>query len=319
MYALLLENIKSDLSYCNVPFTEQQNEITAKVVYAALNRRDYFIQQGLYPGIECPCILGSDASVLYNEKEYIINPNFQWGASEEYQSRAYHILGMPRNGSFAEYVSIPNSALFEKPAHLSMSEAAALPLAGLTAYRALFKKTNITRHSKVFVSGFGGGVASMAFLMAKALGCKVWVSSGSEWKRKHALELGAESAIDYRESSYGKRVFKETGGMDIIIDSAGGKGFNELVEMAAFGAHLSVYGGTNGRISFSPQIFFWRQLHIHGSTMGSDNDFKEMLDFVSHYQIRPLVHSEYPLKDGNLALNELMQSDQLGKILLRIG
>ncbi len=238
------------------------------------------------------------------------------GSEEDYQSDAYNILGMPKNGSFAEFLCVSRESLVKCPEYLSNHEAAAIPLAGLTAYRALFSRGGLKDGDVVFISGFGGGVASMAFQFAIALGCDVYVSSSSESKRKKALELGAKAAVDYNVESFGKKFYKEFGGADVIIESAGGKGFNDILDLCKKGARIAMYGGTRGTMPVSPQKLFWRQISLLGTTMGSDQDFLAMVEFMQTHKIRPLVSEVFPLSSIHQAFELMANAGQIGKIVV---
>jgi len=165
-------------------------EVLVKIKAAALNRRDYWITVGQYAGIKYPSILGSDGAGVVAEaaddadkrwigREVIINPGHDWGSHPEFQSKEFKILGLPEDGTFAEYVKVRSEYLHNKPAHLDWEQAAALPLAGLTAYRALFTKGRAEKRNKVLITGVGSGTGSFALQFAHAAGCAVFVTSGS--------------------------------------------------------------------------------------------------------------------------------------------
>jgi zinc-binding alcohol dehydrogenase/oxidoreductase len=293
-------------------------EIEVKAV--ALNRRDYYITQGLYPGVEFPVVLGSDVSGIFKNKEVIVNPNIDWGANEAVQSDAYHILGMPSWGGMAQYVQVAEDRIHPKPAHLSLEEASALPLAGLTAFRAIKTKGNCKAGEKVLINGIGGGVATFAFQFALAMGAEVYVTSGSDEKLKKALEMGAKGTANYKTENWHKQLAKDSGGFDLIIDSAGGKGFANLAKLCRPAARIVFYGGTRGKIEgLSPQILFWRQVTVMGTTMGSDQDFEDMLAFVNSHKIKPVIDSVFDWKESDHAFEILKASSQMGKVVLRVG
>jgi zinc-binding alcohol dehydrogenase/oxidoreductase len=293
-------------------------EIEVKAV--ALNRRDYYITQGLYPGVEFPVVLGSDVSGIFKNKEVIVNPNIDWGANEAVQSDAYHILGMPSWGGMAQYVQVAEDRIHPKPAHLSLEEASALPLAGLTAFRAIKTKGNCKAGEKVLINGIGGGVATFAFQFALAMGAEVYVTSGSDEKLKKALEMGAKGTANYKTENWHKQLAKDSGGFDLIIDSAGGKGFANLAKLCRPAARIVFYGGTRGKIEgLSPQILFWRQVTVMGTTMGSDKDFVDMLAFVNSHKIKPVIDSVFDWKKSDHAFEILKASSQMGKVVLRVG
>ncbi len=286
---------------------------------AALNHRDNWIVRGMYPNIRENIVLGSDGAGIFDGREVIINPAIGWGNNERYPDASFTTLGMPTHGTFAESVNIARDRLIDKPAHLSMSEAAALPLAGLTAYRVLFSRCKLQAGEKVLISGVGGGVALFACQFAIAAGAEVYVTSGSTAKIDSAVALGARGGANYREANWAKNLKKQTGGFDVIIDSAGGEGFADLVKLTRRGARIGLYGGTLGNwANVSPQIVFFNQLDILGSTMGSDHDFSGMVDFVGKHQIKPVIDSSFTLADGNSAIARMNEGAQFGKIILTI-
>ena len=292
---------------------------------AALNHRDLWIQKGQYAGLKFPIILGSDGAGVVAEcsdsrwvgKEVIINPSLDWGESEKAQQKSFRILGLPDNGTFAEYVKVPIENLFEKPAHLSWTEAAALPLAGLTAYRALFTRAHLKPKEKVLITGIGGGVALFALQFALALGAEVWVTSGSDEKLAKVISLGAKGGANYRSPSWDSEL--NSIGFDVILDSAGGDGFLKLIELATPGGRIVFVGATSGiPSSFPMRRVFWKQLSILGSTMGSPKDFSQMLDFVKSNQVIPMVSDVLSLSDAERALRKMSDAEQFGKIVLQI-
>ncbi|MFN0202686.1 MAG: zinc-binding dehydrogenase [Bacteroidia bacterium] len=306
----------------------QAEEVRVQVKAAALNRRDYWIQQGQYAGLKYPIIVGSDGAGIVTEvgekvdknwigKEVILNPSHDWGENEAVQGKAYRILGLPEHGTLAEYVQITAKYLYPKPAHLSFEETAALPLAALTAFRALFSRAHCQAGDKVLITGVGGGVAAFALQFALAAGAEVYVTSSSPEKIEKAKELGAIDGINYKTEGWAKNLKALAGEFDVIVDSAGGDGFPFLIDLAKAGGRIVFYGGTNGLIpNLSPQKIFWKQLSILGSTMGSDKDFAEMLAFVNQHQIRPIIDSVFPLEQINEAMQKMASSSQLGKIVV---
>ncbi|WP_235295997.1 zinc-binding dehydrogenase [Portibacter marinus] len=291
--------------------------IVAEVICSALNHRDLWIVKGQYGRIKYPVILGSDGLVKYEGKKYIINPGLEWGDHQAYQGPEFDILGMPSEGCFAEKVQINEGYLYQKPEHLSDEQAAALPLAGLTAYRALFSRAQLKNNEQVFISGIGGGVALFAMQFAIAYGCEVYVSSSSQDKIDRAIALGAAGGFLYTDDDMDKQILKSVGPMDVIIDSAGGPGFSKLVNITSKGARISIYGGTQGKASFSPQRLFWNQASILGSTMGSPDDFEKMIQFVNAHKIKPVIDSVFHLQELNQALEKMKVGGQFGKIVIK--
>lgn len=332
MKAIVLEELNKPLRYYEdypKPVLNE-GEVLVQIKNAALNHRDVWIQQGKYPNIKLPCILGSDGAGIIVEvgkgveeniigQEVIINPNINWGENPRYQNKNYRILGMPDNGTFAEYIAIPKDRVITKPEHLTLPEAAAIPLAGLTAYRAAFTRGNLKPGEKIFINGIGGGVAYFVLLFATAIGAEVYVSSSSQEKIQKAKDLGAIDGINYNDKDQFKALMKNSGGFDLIIDSAGGHGISNLITIAKSGARIVFYGITTGFWqNVNAALAFWKQIDIKGSTMGSDEDFNNMIKLVERNKIKPQVSEIFPLKAAQQAFDFMHQSKQFGKIVLEI-
>lgn len=330
MKAIFLSAEKKDIIFTERPKPEPKpGEALVKVAAAALNHRDQWIRVALYPGMTYDCILGSDACGVVEAvgdsqdeawigKEVVINPNQNWGDHPEYQSERYTILGMPSDGTLAEYVCVPVDRLHPKPQSLSVEEAAALPLAGLTAYRAVRRKGGVQKGHRVLVTGIGGGVAQFACQFALALGAEVYVTSGSDAKIEKMKNLGVAGGVNYKQEGWHKTLLKMSGGFDVIIDSAGGDGFNLLLKTMKPAATLVFYGATLGSPSKldMPRIFFG-QYTIKGTTMGNDHEFKEMLQFVEEHKVRPIIDSVRPLSEGIAAFNDMRDGKIFGKVVLK--
>ncbi len=321
MHALVLQENLSLPNFQKWPDPEQQpGEVVVELKAAALNHRDVFIIQGEYPGIQVPIILGSDGAGLIEDRPVLLNPALYWGEDPRVQSETFQVLGLPRHGTFAEKIAIPEEYVYHKPEHLSWEAAAALPLAGLTAYRALFTHGQLTPGQRVLISGVGGGVALMAFQFALAAGAEVWVTSGSEEKLERAGAMGAKGGINYRRDDFRKYTQRLAGGgFDLIIDSAAGPGFTDLVRLVEPAGRLVSYGGTKGPVpNFLLQHLMWRQIAIIGSTMGNDQEFRDMLQLVSQHRIEPVVDSIFPLGEAPKAMERMEAGQQFGKIVFKI-
>lgn len=331
MKALVLEEIKRPLALTERPSLEPKHgEVVVRLKAAGLNRRDYWITQGLYPGVKTPVTLGSDGAGVVSQlgvgvdsswegREVIIYPGYEWGDCEKVQSNGFHVLGMPSDGTFASEVAVLASQIHARPSHLNWNEAAALPLAALTAYRALFIQGDLRSAETVLISGVGGGVATFALQFAVKAGAKVWVTSSSPRKIQQAVELGAQGGFDYTAESWTKEFVKLAGTPELIIDSGAGRGYRNLVNIASPGGRIVNYGGTAGPPE-KLDIFklFWKQLRLIGSTMGSPRDFADMLDFVGKHNIKPVIDAVFPLTEGNRAVEQMKSSPQFGKYVLEI-
>lgn len=332
MKALLLVDEEQDtIRLSDIPILKfENNEVLIKIKFAALNHRDQWCREGKYPNIKYNVVLGSDGLGVVEKigknvddkwlgKEVIINSNINWGNNQEAQSTDYQILGMPTNGTFAEYIAVPADRIMEKPVHLSGNEAAALPLGGLTAYRAVFNKGQVTKGMKVFVSGIGGGVAQFVFQFCKSIGAKVYTNSGSQSKIEKAMNLGAKACYNYKDDNWVKNAIAESKKFDVIIDSAGGSNVNYYLKMIKRGGKIVHYGSTMGRPkNFNIATLFFSQASIHGSTMGNDEEFKLMIDFVKKYKIKPILDSVRPFDDIISAFDKMKAGRQFGKLVVNI-
>ena len=332
MQALVLTSHEAGLSYQThpTPTLSHPEDVLIRLEAAALNHRDVWIRKGQYAGLKYPIVLGSDGTGVVTKiggavskawlgKSVLINPNTNWGENPAVQAKNYTILGLPNDGTFAEYVLVRADRLHLRPSFLSAEVAAALPLAGLTAFRALFGRSKLQKSEKILINGIGGGVALMALQFAVAAGAKVYVSSSSEEKIAQAIELGAIGGINYRTENWHKTLLKTHGEMNVIVDSAGGNGFAFLVDIAASGGRIVFYGGGEGAINnLNPQKIFWKQLAIFGSTMGNDAEFEAMLRFVEIHQLQPIIDSVFSLENGKNAFDKLEHAAQFGKIILKI-
>lgn len=310
--------------------TAGPGEAVVQVKAAALNHRDVWIQHGRYFTKDYPAILGSDCAGVVSEvgegvdqvwlgKEVIVDPSSDWGDNPRAHSTDFKVLGMPEDGAFAEFVKVRAANLYEKPEHLTFEEAAALPLGGVTAYRAMFTKCGIQEGDRVLVTGAGGGVALFALQFAVAIGAEVWVTSGSHEKIGLAVDLGAAGGVNYKSENWGKELKARAGGFDVIIDGAAGEGFVQLVKLAKPGGRIGMYGGTTGMIGqLNPAEIFWKQLSIHGSTMGTAQDFAEMVRLVDEKGIRPVVDIVFPLEQTEEAMRYMEAGKQFGKIVMTI-
>jgi len=330
MRALQIESI-GNVAVAEVPEpVAGAGEALVEVRAAALNHRDVWIKVGQYAGLKYPCVPGSDGAGVVSAvgpggdsawvgREVVINPSFGWGSSESAQGPDFSILGLPRQGTLAERIAVPVSQLAQKPAHLGWEEAAALPLAGLTAWRALLSRARLVGGERVLVTGVGGGVALFALQFAVASGNEVWVTSSSDEKIRRAVALGARGGFRYDAAGWAKAASASPGPFDVIIDSAGGAGFSDLVDVAAPGARIAFFGATRGN---APELalrkVFWKQLSILGSTMGSPADWAAMTEFVGRHGLRPVVSDVFPLGRAAEAFERMERGSQFGKIVVTI-
>jgi zinc-binding alcohol dehydrogenase/oxidoreductase len=321
----------NELSIASVPDpSAAPGEAVVRLRAAALNHRDVWIKLGQYAGLKFPCIPGSDGAgvvesvgagvdTVWLGREVIINPSFDWGGRESAQGEAFSILGLPRAGTLAEKIAVPAANLAPKPAHLTWEQAAALPLSGLTAHRALFARARLKLEDRVLITGIGGGVALFALQFAVAHGAEVFVTSSHAEKISGAVALGAAGGASYKEAGWAAVLAKAHGPFDVIVDSAGGEGFNDLIELAAPGGRIVFFGATRGNPSgVALRKIFWRQLSLLGSTMGSPCDFAGMLEFTALHRLKPVVSDVFPLARAAEAFALMEHGGQFGKIVVQL-
>lgn len=325
MKAISITDQQESIELIEAPNPEPQaTECLVKISYASLNRRDQWIREGLYPGIKPGVILGSDGCgevvkgpEKWVGKKVIINPNIGWGDDPAVQSPAYTILGLPTDGTLAEFVKVAEDRLVEKPDYLEDSLAAAIPLAALTAYRAVVTKGQVTKGQKVLVSGAGGGVAQFAVAIAANSGCDVFVTSGNPEKIKKSIAIGAVGGFNYREEDWTKQASKSIGGFDVIIDGAGGNALNDYLKVTKPGGKIVIYGGTSGKTpKFDIPRLFWSQVSVLGSTMGNDQEFVDMIKFFETHEITPVIDATFNCSDYLQAFDRFKAPDHFGKIVV---
>lgn len=299
---------------------------------AALNHRDVWIRKGMYAAIKLPALLGSDgAGVVLSVgvggdpawvgREVVINPGLRWGPNPRIPAADFEILGMPTRGTYAEQIVVPIENLVAKPAGLTWEQAAAIPLAGLTAYRAVVTRAQTQPGEFVLVTGIGGGVATFALLIARSIGAKVIVTSSDPHKLERARELGAFAGVNYREPQWVQQVIEQCDGQGphVVIDSAGGATINQAVEAVRPGGRIVNFGATTGPTpNLEMRRVFWKQIDLLGTTMGNALEFNAMIKLFGAGGITPVVDQVFPLEDAAEAHRHMDQAGQFGKIVLAI-
>lgn len=327
----LIESLHENLLFDDLPEPDiDDNEVLIKIHYAALNHRDLWIAKGLYAGIKLPVVPGSDGAGTIHKlgknvndfsvgDKVIINPSLDWGEEESFQSKEYRILGMPDNGTLSEFIKIDKKYVYKKPAQLDLEHAAAIPLAGLTAYRALFTKAKIKKGDNVLITGIGGGVSTLAMLFAITHGTNVFVTSGSDDKIKKAIDLGAVAGVNYKNDNWHNDIIKlSDNNISIIIDSAGGDTISKSLDIINYGGKIVTFGATTGKVKdFEIRKVFWKQIRLLGTTMGSDSDFKNMVDFVNQHEVNPVIDEVFSTNDIVKAFIKMDSAKQFGKIVIK--
>ncbi|HZT92712.1 MAG TPA: zinc-binding dehydrogenase [Gaiellaceae bacterium] len=289
-------------------------EVLVELRAASLNHLDVWIRKGL-PTVPKPRILGADGAgvVAGTDERVVINPGIL-------ENGRMHIVGETRDGTHAELIAIPREYVHPIPDGLSFEEAAAFPLVYETAYRMLVTRAQLQPDEWVLVWGIGGGVATAALSIAKALGARVVATSSSDAKLERAQALGADSTVNHATGDVVAHVKEVTGGgAHVVVDDVGEATWKRTLDAARPEARVVVCGATTGpNPPAALHRVWWKQLSILGSTMGTPDDFRGAYELVAAGKARPVVDSVFPLADARAAHERLEAGEQLGKIVLRI-
>jgi NADPH2:quinone reductase len=297
-------------------------EALVRLAAASLNHLDIWVRTGL-PSVPKPRILGADGAGTIEAlgegvdglavgQEVVLNPGLADGA---------HIVGEHCDGTHAELVVVPADYVVPKPQHLDVFEAAAFPLVYETAYRLLVTRAGVREGEWVLAWGVGSGVGSAAFVIAKALGARVVVTSSSDEKLDKALALGADAAINHASADVGAAVKEATSGhgIDVVVEHVGEATWKTSLSVAAQHGRIAVCGATTGA---NPPAglnrIWWKHLSILGSTMATREDFAGLLALMERTQLHPIVDRTFPLADAADAHRYLESAAQFGKVVLSI-
>jgi len=313
-------------------------EAVMKVKAAGINRVDLYMRD-IGKGIthELPLVLGVDGageiveapkgSNLKPGDDVILYPMAfcrscrACRAGDHPNCVKFDISGETRHGTFAEYIAMPEYCFLPKPAGLSWEAAACLPVAYLTAWRMMFGKDPLLSAETVLIMGIGGGVASACLQMATMIGAKAIVTSSSDEKLKWAKRLGAAETINYKSEKVAHRVMEIIGreGVDMVIDNVGEASWGDSLRSLRSGGRIITCGGTTGsHPSADIQRMFARQLAVYGSTMGSLDEFRQLIEVVSRGKISPLIDTSYPLEKIADGFARMENGEQSGKLAVTI-
>ena len=323
-------NQQKELKIVDLPIPQVgNNEVLVKVKASALNHRELWITKGLYPGMSLPCILGADGAGIIEKvgdisldhllnKEVIIYPALNWGNKQHTSAKDFRVLGMPDPATMAEYIAVDASNVVIKPPYLSWTAAAAIPVAGLTAWRALVRHGRITKGDKVLISGIGGGVAQAGLSFCPYFDAEVYVTSSSQEKIDQAVAAGAKGGVNYKDPDWYQQLKEMSGGIDIVLDSSPVAELENYLAFLNMGARIVYYGSTGSRSTIIKNMskFFLRHISFIGTAMGSPDEFFEMLAFMEQHEIAPKVDCTYPMQKALTAFEDLASGKQVGKIVL---
>lgn len=329
MKALQLNNNK-ELNIVDLPIPEiKSNEVLVKVKASALNHRELWLRKGLYPGMNLPCVLGADGAGVVQKigsevneimlgKDVVIYPAYDWGEKQHTSGKQFRVLGMPDPGTMAEYIAIPESNVVIKPEYLTWSEAAAMPLANLTAWRGLKYNGKVKKGDKVLITGIGGGVAQAGLSFCPHFDVEVYVTSSSPEKIEHAIAAGAKGGVNYKNSDWPKELKEMAGKIDVVLDSSPPPELDSYLAFLNMGARIVYYGSTGSRSTTIKNMsrFFLKHISFIGSTMGSPQDFFDMIAFIENHKIRPKIYATYSFDNALKAFDDLATGKQVGKIVI---
>ena len=315
------------------------DEVVLEVRSAGLNHLDIWVRKGRGGARPSePHILGSDAAGVVIAAgsrvrgldigdEVILNPGLSCGCcdycnrGEQSECVSFGIVGMSRQGTFAEQVAVPARNVAPKPSHLSFNEAGAFVLAQLTAWRMLMTRAKLRPGQTVLIHGIGGGVALYALQLAKLASARVIVTSSSDKKLERASRIGADHTINYNAVDVAQCVKDLTSGMgvDIVIDTVGAATWPIDFSAVRRGGKIVLCGVTSDASAVTDlRALYWNQLTIMGSTMGSDEDFRHMVEAVTAAKLRPVIDLVTPLENIKDAMRRMETAGQFGKIVLEI-
>ena len=299
------------LRYEDAPDPEPRpGEVLVELRAASLNHLDLWIRKGL-PSVPKPRILGADGAGLVDGKRVVINPGIEHGDK-------ITVVGEHMDGTHAELIAVPEGNVYPIPDELSFEEAAAFPLVFETAYRMLVTRAALKEGEWVLVWGVGGGLASAANLIARALGARTIVTSSSDDK---LARVDADAKVNHASADVVETVKEATEGRgaDVVVESVGDATWQRSLQAAAQRGRITVCGATSGpNPPAALHRIWWKQLSVFGSTMGTKQDFEGAYELVKSGKAKPIIDEVFPLSEARAAHERMEAGDQLGKIVLTI-
>jgi NADPH:quinone reductase-like Zn-dependent oxidoreductase len=300
--------------------TPRPGWVTVALRASALNWHDVLVRQGRYSS-PLPHVIGADGAGVRTDtgEEVVVLPSLNWGDRDEAPSSHWEILGDHSPGTYAELVSVPADCLAAKPAGLSWAEAAALPLVGVTTYRALFVRGRLRSGESMLVIGAGGGIATMAIALAVAAGVSIAVTSSSADTIERAVSAGARGGVLHSETEWpehARAMSPNNTGFDLILDPVGR--WSESVRALRRGGRLVVLGANAAQTApMDVRAFYFGQFDLLGTTMGSSRDFAGLLNMIDRCSVRPpVIDREFPLDRAAEAHQHLERGRTFGKCVL---
>ena len=305
----------SCLAVGELPAPETPDEwVTVRVKAASLNHHDVWALKGqALKAEQVPMILGTDAAGVTDDgREVIVHAvvgDTEAGDGDETLDPRRSLLSERYPCAIAEYVRVPAHNLVDKPAELTFEEAACLPTAYLTAYRMIVEKSGTQPGDLLLVQGAGGGVATALIVLGNALGRRVWVTSRDEAKREWALTIGAEAAFES-----GARLPEK---VDAVMETVGEATWSHSMKALRPGGRIVISGATSGANPPADlnRVFFL-QLTIVGSTMGTLQQLRDLVDLLVRTGVRPVIDRVLPMEQAAEAFAVMNDGDVRGKLVL---
>lgn len=308
-------------------------EVLVRLSAASLNFHDLATVMGMAnPRMKLPRILLSDGAGEVVElgagvTEPLIGTRVtstffpRWQAGAPTRARLGYVTAEHLDGCCADFIVLPADAVVPVPAHLSDIEAATLPCAALTAWRAVAVEAKVKAGDRVLLQGTGG-VSLFALQFAKLLGAETIITSGSDEKLDRARSLGADHAINYRTTpQWGKRAREITGGegVDLVVEVGGSGTFNESLSALRIGGHISMIGVLSGVADVIPTArIMAMNATVKGITVGSRDDFIAMNRAISQGKLKPVVGEVMPFEAIRDAFALMQRGGHFGKIAIDI-
>ena len=326
------------VQYGDVPDPEPgPEEVLVRVRACALNFLDIWVRRG-WPGLRLKIPhwcgadvageiveLGSQVKAWQVGQRVVVDPGVnlfedEYTRSGEHSvSPGYHVLGEHMRGGAAEYLAISAENLAAMPDDIDFPHAAAPLLVSLTALRMLMHQARLRAGESVLVVGAGGGVNCMAIQIAKLAGATVYTVASNAAKGKQARALGADAILDRSRVEWGKEIHHLTSGrgVDVVVDNVGQATITTSMRAVARGGRIVIVGNTSGpQAEIDIRYIFGKQISLIGSTMGSHQDFRDVLDLLWAGKIKPVIHQIMPLSDGLEAYRMMEEGRQFGQIVL---
>jgi NADPH:quinone reductase-like Zn-dependent oxidoreductase len=317
--------------------TPGPGEVLLQVRACAINHLDIWVRRG-WPGLrlEMPHWCGADVAGEIIElgkgvsgwqvgQRVVVDPGINT-IEDEFTRRGevtlspgYHILGEQVRGGAAEYLVVPAPNLAPMPENVDFPTAAAPLLVSLAAWRMLIHRARLKAGESVLVVGAGGGVNSMAIQIAKLAGAKVYVVAGNKEKGSKAQELGADVVLDRSQVDWGREIYKLTGrrGVDVVVDNVGRATIDTSMKVVVRGGRIVIIGNTSGpHAEIDIRYVFGKQISLIGSTMGTHQDFRDVISLLWVGKLKPVIDRVLPLSDGREAYEIVEKGKQFGKIVL---